>query len=256
MVLADAVRRREIRHNPAADASPPKRRRPEAIAFSLPEAHVVLDACDAAMEPLEALAVRVALFTGMRIGEVLGLRTTDCEASTVTVAGKILEMSGTLKREKYAKTHHSRRTITIDEDLGKALKDQVRRQAAMKMKHGKAWQHPELVFTTPTGGIMRPNTLSGHFSDIVRPMEADGTLSTAGATFHSLRHTHATALLRNRVPLSVVSKRLGHKDEVITLLYYSHVMPGDDESAASTFTDAWAVAKASNVEEMSNAADA
>jgi len=250
MMLKDAVVKREIAHNPADDASPPKRRRPEGVAFTLPEARLVLSACEAAMTPEDALAVRVALFTGLRIGELLALRNCDVGPGTLTVAGKILEMGGRLERSGYPKSSHSRRTVTIDADLSAAMKAHALAQAERRLSAGRAWEHPELVFTAPTGGIVRPNTLSGRFTAIVRPMEATRLLTTKGATFHSLRHTHATELLRRGVPVSVASKRLGHKDELVTLLYYSHVLPGDDAAAASVFASAWAEKRPEDVENV------
>lgn len=250
MMLSDAVTKREIARNPADDASPPKRRRPEGVAFSLPEARLVLERCEEKLPPQDVLAVKVALFTGLRIGEVLALRNCDVGPGAVTVAGKILEMGGRLERSGYPKSSHSRRTVTIDPSLAASLKAHVRAQGTKRLAAGRAWEHPELVFTTPFGGIMRPNTVSGRFTGVVRPMEADKRLTTKGATFHSLRHTHATELLHRGVPVSVVSKRLGHKDELVTLLYYSHVLPGDDAAAASVFASAWVEKPSEDVENV------
>lgn len=232
MVLKDAVRKREIRHNPADDASAPKQKRPEGIAFTAKEANIVLKACYKTMDPTDALAVRVAFYTGLRLGEIAALRIHDLDGDKLSVAGKILEMSGTLEWSPYPKSAHSRRTLTIDPLTASLLRAHIAEQRKRRLAIGKAWGHRELVFTTPFGGIMRPNTLSGHFTDIVRPLEESHRISTDGATFHSTRHTHATFLLRAGVPISVVSKRLGHSSELITLLYYSHVLPGDDAAAA------------------------
>lgn len=234
MVLKDAVRKREIRYNPADEASAPKQKRPEGIAFTAKEASIVLKACYASdkMDATDTLATRVAFYTGLRIGEVLGLRFHDLDGGKLSVAGKILEMSGRLEWSSYPKSAHSRRTITVDPLTASLLKAHIAEQKKRRLAIGKAWGHKELVFTTPFGGIVRPNTLSGHFTDIVRPLEESHSISTRGATFHSTRHTHATTLLRAGVPISVVSKRLGHSSELITLLYYSHVLPGDDAAAA------------------------
>ena len=57
-------------------------------------------------------------------------------------------------------------------------------------------------------------------------------------TFHQLRHTHTTLLLREGVPVHVVAKRLGHKDPSVTLSVYADAIPDDDSRAVETFTRA------------------
>ena len=87
---------------------------------------------------------------------------------------------------------------------------------------------------------MGPTRLSTLFSELLKGLElrvpagASAVNGRRGVrTFHDLRHTHATTLLQARVPLKVVSQRLGHSSVVITLLIYAHVMPGDDQAAAA-----------------------
>ena len=59
--------------------------------------------------------------------------------------------------------------------------------------------------------------------------------------FHDLRHTHATLLLRDRVPIKVVSERLGHSNPAFTMMTYQHVLPGMQDDAASTYATLLAV---------------
>jgi len=61
-----------------------------------------------------------------------------------------------------------------------------------------------------------------------------------GVSLHSLRHSHATSLLSNGVPIAVVSQRLGHSDQNITLSVYSHALPADTKAAAKVWNDAMA----------------
>ena len=53
--------------------------------------------------------------------------------------------------------------------------------------------------------------------------------------FHDVRHTHATILLQDGVPVRTVSQRLGHASAMVTMMIYSHVLPGDDQGAAARF---------------------
>ena len=237
MALDDAVRRRLISSNPAASASAPRAKRPEGQAFTLEEAVLVLSKADA--DPIVALPVRLALFTGMRLGEVLGLKWRDVAlgegGSRLIVAGQVVELGGRFTVEPYAKTESSRRTITLDVGLAETLIEHRRQQGEQQAVFGEAWQQSDLVCAAPGGGITRPSLVSRTFSALVRPLEESGDLSTAGATYHTLRHTNATLSILEGVPINVVSKRLGHRDITVTLAYYAHLMPGNDEAAAEAF---------------------
>jgi integrase len=56
-----------------------------------------------------------------------------------------------------------------------------------------------------------------------------------GFQFHDLRHTHASLLLRSRVPVKIVSERLGHSSVATTMDIHAHALPGDDAEAAEVF---------------------
>lgn len=237
MALDDAVRRRLISSNPAASASAPRAKRPEGQAFTLDEGLLLLSKAD--LDPNIALPVRLALFTGMRLGEVLGLKWRDValgkDGSRLLVAGQVVELGGRFTVESYAKTESSRRTITLDVALGETLAEHRKQQDAQRAIFGDAWQRGDLVCAAPGGGITRPSLVSRTFTALVRPLEDSGDLSTTGATYHTLRHTHATLSILEGVPINVVSKRLGHRDITVTLAYYAHIMPGNDEAAAEAF---------------------
>src|SRR5262249_53536354 len=83
---------------------------------------------------------------------------------------------------------------------------------------------PELVFTSPLGETLNPDSFSEAF--------ANKAASIKPVTFHGLRHTHLTLLLKSRVPVHVVSARAGHAKPSITLDTYSHLLGGEDNDAA------------------------
>jgi integrase len=60
-------------------------------------------------------------------------------------------------------------------------------------------------------------------------------LEVSPIRFHDLRHTHASLLLRDRVPIKVVSERLGHSNPAFTMTTYQHVLPGMQDDAAAAF---------------------
>ena len=91
------------------------------------------------------------------------------------------------------------------------------------------YQDHGLIFCQPDGNYHEPDLVS---QVIVRRMRWAGI---TGASFHTLRHTHASNLLSRGVPLPAVSARLGHADANVTARVYSHALPADDQRAA----DVW-----------------
>ena len=109
-------------------------------------------------------------------------------------------------------------------DLGDALRHHRKQQIEQRLKLGLGGK-PEFVITNPLGKMLDPDTLSDAFStkaEAVKP----------GHTFHCLRHTHLTLLLKAGVPVHVVSARAGHAKPSITLDTYSHLLGGEDNDAA------------------------
>jgi integrase len=90
----------------------------------------------------------------------------------------------------------------------------------------------DLIFAHPDGSYIHPDYLSQVFDRHV----AKSTLPTI--RLHDLRHTHATILLKQGVPLKVVSERLGHANPAFTLSVYQHVLPGMQAAAAKAFSAA------------------
>lgn len=86
-----------------------------------------------------------------------------------------------------------------------------------------------LVFTGTDGGLLHPHLASQAFP------RAQRTLGLRPIRLHDLRHTHASLLLRDRVPIKVVSERLGHSNPAFTMTTYQHVLPGMQDDAARAF---------------------
>ena len=170
---------------------------------------------------------RLAATTGMRRGELLGLRWADVdfEAGALTVS-QSLTIADYKTHISTPKTDGSRRRLTLDPATLAALRAHRARQSAERLALGVAWQDTGLVFTREDGGEVHPHLVSRWF---------DQRLKAAGLpriTFHAVRHSYATMLLRGGQPIHRVSKRLGHSKPTVTLNIYGHVLPGDDEEAA------------------------
>ena len=198
----------------------------------------------------------LALHTGMRPGEWLGLPwdALDLEKGTVTVRQALHEESGRVYT-RAVKTKAALRTITVPAEAVEALRAHRKRQLIERMAAGPAWHDSGLVFTNTRGGLLRRSNVDGRDpARVIRRARAPAagahekagmTRSAAqeatkglleGVTLHSFRHSHATALIAQGVNILTVSRRLGHENVKITLDFYRHLMPGQDEKAASAMS--------------------
>ena len=99
---------------------------------------------------------------------------------------------------------------------------------------GRDYADNNLIFCQPTGQYYSPDRLGARVVELMRKV------GLQGVSLHSLRHSHASILLSKGVPISVVSERLGHADQNITLSIYSHALPADSRAAAKIWNDAMA----------------
>lgn len=223
--------------NPAAKAAHPSPKDPDAQFFERDEAAHVLAALAGTRDERIAAA---ALHVGSRIGETLAfswknLTLTAEGGGTIAIMGQVVEDEEGVRVVPYAKTASSRGTVTFGVELGNILRAHRREQAETRMRLGIAWDDNDLMFCGRHGQPLRPSKVSAAFSAATAMLEDAGAIGTKGATFHTLRHTHATLLLRARVPVHIVSSRLRHKTVVVTLTRYAHVIPADDALAAAEF---------------------
>jgi integrase len=162
----------------------------------------------------------------MRRGEILGLRwqDVDLDASTLRVRTSLEETKQGL-RLKSPKTKAGRRSITLPAVTVEALRDHRREQSELRLALGIGGRS-KMVFTRHDGELLRPRNFSKEYR---RASKAAGV----DATFHSLRHSHASELLRKGIPIAVVSKRLGHSKISTTLDIYTHCLPNEQDQAAA-----------------------
>lgn len=222
--LADAVRWGVRPRNVADFADPPKTSTPEARVWGSEHQRAFLVAVEA--DRLAGLW-RLAAMTGMRREELVGLRWADVDlgAGLVNVA-QVATMVGANVHYGEPKTRKSRRSIALDPRTLAALKAHRKRQLEERLAWGTGWNDTGLVFTHEDGRALRPPHVTRMFGRLV------AAAGLPELTFHGLRHSHLTTLLREGQPVHVVSARAGHSSPAITLSIYAHVLPGDDEAAA------------------------
>ncbi len=154
--------------------------------------------------------ILLAATTGARLGELLGLKRNCVMDGYIRINNSLQEIRSKLV-DMPPKTKRSNRDIAIPESVEKNLRDYMFRCKIIPMNG--------YVFHTRKGGPLAPRNMERVWKSILR--EA-GVLYKK---FHTLRHTHATQLLADGVPVTEVSKRLGHSSPDITLRIYAHAIP-------------------------------
>ncbi len=172
-------------------------------------------------------ALHLAATTGMRRGELAGLRWGDWHTATHRLSiARSRQVVGGRSTEVPVKTRSSRRCIDLDAGTEAVLATWRRRQAADG--HGIATEDP--MFTNTAGTAVHAESLYQLFDRQLRRMDLPRI------RFHDLRHTHASLLVAAGVPIKVVSERLGHANPGFTMATYQHVLPGMGADAAHRFS--------------------
>lgn len=227
--LKDAVDHGLLVRNPASLVKPPRVPKPPMRVWSAEEArHFLAAVADDRLCALWALL----LTTGLRRGEVLGLRWEDVDVKrrrlavrqTVVAIGYDVDISE-------PKTMAGRRSVSLDPTTVAALKTHRRRQSEERLRAGPAQDESGLVFTTEDGSMIHPDRISKVFAQLIEQHK----LPTI--RLHDLRHTAATLALTAGVHPKVVQERLGHANITITLDTYSHVVQGLQDDAADKVAD-------------------
>jgi integrase len=145
---------------------------------------------------------------------VLGLRWRDLDFDKGTLhVAQAVEIVGGKLGVKQPKTERSARTIKLPPSLVPELEQHRKEQLEQRLKVGLGGR-PDLVFTSPLGEMLHPDTLSEAFTNKV------AAAGLKPITFHGLRHTHITLA------------RAGHAKPSITLDTYCHLLGGEDNDAA------------------------
>lgn len=175
--------------------------------------------------------ILLALATGARRGELLALQWSDLDfESGIVNISKSLEQTREGLRVKSTKSNKPRR-FAVPAVALMALKEHRAEQNNDREQFGATYQENDLVFCRPEGTYYSPVSLGCR---VARMMKEAGL---AGVSLHSLRHTHASELLSQGVPIPTVAKRLGHANANITLSIYAHALEADELAAAKIWGD-------------------
>jgi integrase len=217
----------------AADVKAPRPTPEEMRPLSETEVRAFLDVARESGDRFEALYV-LAITTGLRRGELLGLRWDDVsmERSTLRV-GRALVREGGRHTLGETKTRRGRRQINLTPRTVSTLKAHRKKQLEEKIKLTGLYKDHGLIFATRVGTPINPeNLVNRSFKPLLE------RASLPEIRFHDLRHTCATLLLGRSVHPKLVQELLGHATIAMTLDTYSHYMPSMGDQAAGAMEDA------------------
>jgi integrase len=169
----------------------------------------------------------LAIWTGMRRSELLGLRWSDVENLTISVNQVAHHIEGGHMVYTKPKTNSSKRTLDIHPRTALVL--QVYRQSKEQM--GIVCKDNDIVFSDPDGSLLLPDTVSHCFGKLMRQ------LGIEDVRFHDLRHTHATMMLKLNINAKIIQARLGHSSYQVTMDIYAHLMSDSQIGAIEAFED-------------------
>jgi integrase len=234
MMLKDAVRWQLLGQNPAEHVKPFKIIAKDDDDVKILELHEMAALLDYAKSHRLYAMVYLALMTGLRIAELLGLRWVDVKMaeSSLNVVQTAIHTKGKMIMQLNAKTNASSRAIILSSDVISALKQHQERQQVERQGAGEAWQADNgLVFPNQLGGVL-------DYANARRSLVSLGkraSLSHVG--WHMLRHTHASLLIARGASAKAVADRLGHTDEAFTLRTYVHLFASQKKANTLSMAD-------------------
>jgi integrase len=224
--LKRATKTEIVSRNVAAVISPPPTKRRKVRILTSDEITDTLAKFEG--HALYSLAV-FDLATGMRRGELAGLRLADLDldAGTVSVCRAVEETTAGL-RVKEPKTEKGWRTLSLPPSAIAVMREHRRALLETRLKVGLGKPDADtLVFGEPDGSILRPNRLSWLWRAAVK------SLGAPRVNLHALRHTYASALIAAGLDVITVQHKMGHATATTTLNTYGHLFKKDDTAAVN-----------------------
>ena len=220
--LKYAVKMELIPNNPADKVERPKKNRYIADYYRQDELEQLLEATK---DHYLSLLIQMTVFYGLRRSEVLGLKwdAIDFQRNTITirhiVSNAVADGKRILIREDRAKTKSSLRSLPLIADLREKLLERKAQQEENKKICGNCYNHEYdgYVFVDPMGKLYVPDEVSDHFRTLLKQK------GLRHIRFHDLRHSCASLLLANGVPMKQIQEWLGHSDMGTTANIYSHL---------------------------------
>lgn len=228
-MLHKAVYWQVIVSNPAERVQPPKAKKPKRKYYDD-------DQCKILLENLEQLdeeqikyktAIILTVFTGVRLGELMGLEWNDIDFRNgiVSINRSSQYLADTGVFTKVPKTESSIREVAIPDFVISLLEEYKSWYEEQKTLYGELWIDSNRLFVQADGKPMHPSTISKWFVKFI------GQIGLPVINFHGLRHTNATLLIAQNIDVAVVAARLGHAQITTTFNFYVHPIIAHNKKA-------------------------
>ncbi|MEN6581649.1 MAG: site-specific integrase [Armatimonadota bacterium] len=227
--LNDAVTWQSIRTSPFSGIKMPKYGGSNIEFFTKPALAKILTA---AKEHRYHIPILIAATSGLRIGEVMALtwNAIDFVGNTISVYQAVQSHSWHMEIGD-VKTYWGKRAVPVDKSVISILKAHKQNIEELAKKQADVWQEHGWVSPDNTGELINIESVRKAFPKICKK----AGVKIAG--IHSLRHTYATIMLSEGVPIHIVSRRLGHSSIKITSDTYGHIMPETLNQSVNVFRD-------------------
>lgn len=223
-----AVKMELISKNPCDSIDRPKREYREINVWDLEKTQKFLTSSKE--DPL-FIVYHIALMTGMRQGEILGVRWADVDfKKSLIMIRQTRKITGELKAG--AKSKSGLRVVEIGKETIELLIDHKKVQEKEKALAGHMYENNDLIVCTSLGTSINPSNLRRSFNRQIEIAQLNKI------RFHDLRHSHATLLLSLNTNPKIVAERLGHSDVRITLDTYSHLLPNMQSEVVNNISKA------------------
>ena len=243
--LKYAVKMDLIPYNPADKVERPKKQKYIADYYRLEELEQLFEATK---DHPYSLLIQITAFYGLRRGEVCGLKwdAIDFERGTITIRHTVTSLQVDGKTKMYAqdsaKTKSSMRTLPLVGSFAEYFKEVKAAQEVNKKVCGNCYnyEYDGYVFVDELGDLMRPEYLTSYFPQYIQKH------GCKRMRFHDLRHSCASLLLANGVPLKQIQEWLGHSDFSTTANIYAHLDYTSKLSSAKAMVSGMALPESVN----------
>lgn len=228
-MLHKAVYWQLIPFNPAERVQPPRASRVKRRFYDDEQCKILLSNLNSLSENEMKYKVAIILdvFTGVRLGELMGLEWNDIDFKNkeiiINKASQYLPEKGVYTKEP--KTSSSYRNVSIPDSVIEMLQEYKKWYDSQKELCGEFWNDSDRLFVQDNGKPMHPDTVSKWFGKFIRK------IGLPVINFHGIRHTNATLLISQNVDVAVVAARLGHAQISTTFNFYVHPLASHNRSA-------------------------
>ena len=215
--------------NPAERVQPPKAKKPKRKSYDDEQTKILLENLEklAIEDTKYKVAIILTVFTGVRLGELMGLEWQDVDFRngiiSINRSSQYLSDMGVFT--KVPKTESSIREIAIPEFIISLLEEYKLWYEDQKSIYGELWTNSDRLFVQADGKPMHPSTISKWFVKYV------SQIGLPVINFHGLRHTNASLLVAQNIDIAIVSARLGHAQISTTLNFYVHPLLSHNRKA-------------------------